>query len=77
MVIADLNYDGALAVVEECQKVSEHQKFSAIAVKVDIVDEDSVMSMVQAAAEAFGRIDYSIHSAGVRLPIRTFRYLHG
>lgn len=68
MIIADINYDGASAVIEECHRISKHPQFRAIAVKVDIVDGDSVESMVQSAVKAFGRIDYSVHSAGVRLP---------
>jgi len=77
VVIADINHDGALAVVEECQKSSKHPQFRAIAVKVDIVDEDSVESMVGSAVKAFGRIDYSIHSAGVGFPGLYHKIFHG
>lgn len=77
MVVADINYDGALSVVEECQKSSKHPQFRAIAVKVDIVDGDSVESMVQSAVKAFGRIDYSVHSAGVRPSGLYYKTSHG
>jgi NAD(P)-dependent dehydrogenase (short-subunit alcohol dehydrogenase family) len=39
-----------------------------VAVKVDVSDEASVQSMVDATVKEFGRIDYSINSAGVRFP---------
>jgi NAD(P)-dependent dehydrogenase (short-subunit alcohol dehydrogenase family) len=77
VVVADINHDGASATIEECQKFSKHPQFRAIAVKVDIVDEDSVESMVQSAVKAFGRIDYSVHSAGVRLPGLHHNIFHG
>lgn len=65
MIVADINHHGASEVAELCQKISKHPEFRAIAVTVDIVDEDSVESMVQTGIKEFGRIDYSIHSAGV------------
>ncbi|KAI4115300.1 MAG: hypothetical protein LQ345_004077 [Seirophora villosa] len=65
LVLADLNHDGAKKVVEECKQFSKHPEFRAIAVKVDIVDEESVDAMVRSAKDEFGRIDYSVNSAGM------------
>ena len=42
-----------------------HGSYEAIAIKVDIVDEASVHNKVQTILDEFGRIDYSVHSAGV------------
>ena len=56
--------------MEQCEKISKHPEFRALAIGVDVVDEDSVKSMVQTAMKIFGRIDYSVNSAGVRTSIR-------
>ena len=65
MVFADINEPGALAAVEESKKFAKDASFKAIAVKIDITDEASVDNMVQTALKEFGRIDYSVNSAGV------------
>ena len=59
------NEEGALAAAEESKKFTENASFKATAVKVDITDEASVDEMVQTALKEFGRIDYSVNSAGV------------
>ena len=66
MVLADINEEGAQAAAAECRTLATHPNFKATAVKVDITDEASVDYMVAAALEDFGRIDYSVNSAGVR-----------
>lgn len=38
--------------------------FRAIAIHVDVTQEDSVQKMVDAVVKEFGRIDYSVNSAG-------------
>ena len=65
MVFADINEEGAWAAAEESKKLAKDVSFKAIAVKVDIIDEASVDNMVQTALKEFGRIDYSVNSAGV------------
>ena len=65
VAFADINEEGALAAAEESKKFAENASFKAIAVKVDITDEASVDEMVQTALKEFGRIDYSVNSAGV------------
>ena len=64
-MFADINEAGALAAAEESKKFAKDASFKAIAVKVDITDEASVDNMVQTALKEFGRIDYSVNSAGV------------
>ena len=42
-----------------------NENFRAIAVQVDVSDEDSVRAMVDTAVKEFGRVDYCVHCAGV------------
>ena len=65
MVLADINEEGAQAAAKEGSKLATHPSFKAIAVKVDITDEASVDNMVAVVLKEFGRIDYSVNSAGV------------
>jgi 3-oxoacyl-[acyl-carrier protein] reductase len=58
LVVADLS-DASAAVSEATQRGTE-----AIAVHVDISDEDSTVSMAEAALSHFGRIDGLINNAG-------------
>lgn len=75
MAFADINKEGALAAAEESKKLAKDASFKAIAVKVDITDEASVDNMVQTALKEFGRIDYSVNSAGVCRPSHMFPVL--
>jgi citronellol/citronellal dehydrogenase len=42
----------------------------ALAVRVDVTDEDSVRAMAQAALEEFGRLDILVNNAGIMFPGR-------
>ena len=44
----------------------------ALAVSVDVADEDSVASMVGAAIDGFGRLDAALNNAGISDPPRPF-----
>ncbi|WP_027230269.1 SDR family oxidoreductase [Phyllobacterium sp. UNC302MFCol5.2] len=57
VVVADLNLKGA-------QKVAAAIGAKAIAVHADVTRKDEVESMVQAAADQFGRIDIMVNNAG-------------
>ena len=70
MVFADVNEEGALAAAKESETFAADTSFKAIAVKVDITDEASVDNMVHTTLKEFGRIDYSVNSAGVCYPSR-------
>lgn len=63
VVLADLN--DVNAVIEESKKFARNEKFRAIAVQVDVSDDDAVRAMIETAVKEFGRIDYCVHSAGV------------
>lgn len=65
VIFADINEDGARTAAEESKKFAKEASFKAIAVRVDVRDEASVDNMVQIAVKEFGRIDYSVNSAGV------------
>ncbi|KAI1144239.1 NAD(P)-binding protein [Hypoxylon sp. FL0543] len=65
IVFADLNEKGAQEAAEESKKYATNEKFRALAIQVDIVEEDSVQSMVDATIREFGRIDYNVNSAGI------------
>ena len=58
VVIADMNLPGAQAVADALGQY-------ALAVEVNVTDEDSVAAMVQKTVEAFGGLDILISNAGV------------
>lgn len=64
VVVADLNLEKAQAVADEIGKGR------AIAVGVDVGDEESTQRMAAAALAAFGRIDVLINNAAVFSTIR-------
>ncbi|KAG6354645.1 hypothetical protein INS49_004663 [Diaporthe citri] len=65
VVCADLNEEGAKQVVEESKRYAKHAGFRAIAVRLDIADEESVKSLIAMTVQEFGRIDFAVNSAGV------------
>ncbi|KAJ5150460.1 uncharacterized protein N7500_010649 [Penicillium coprophilum] len=65
IVIADLNYNAALETARECDSRATNSRYISLAIAVDVTDTESVESMVHTAVETFGRIDYSVHSAGI------------
>ena len=67
--MADINLEGAEAVAEECRKNSPEGWLSARVIKCDVTKEKEVKALVEEAVEFHGRIDYYVHSAGVRRPL--------
>ncbi|KAL4784749.1 3-oxoacyl-reductase [Aspergillus varians] len=65
LVIADLNQTAALNTARECDSLATNKDHKSLAISVDVTDPASVTTMVQTAVDAFGRIDYSVHSAGI------------
>jgi rhamnulose-1-phosphate aldolase/alcohol dehydrogenase len=63
LVVADLNGDGAETVVEELRAL--HGGRSAVAVRVDVSDEQAVREMVRQAVLAYGGLDVLVCSAGL------------
>lgn len=67
VVFADLNEEGAKQAAAESKKYAKHAEYRAIAVRLDITDEESVKSLVATTVKEFGRIDYAVNSAGIEL----------
>lgn len=65
VVLADLNYNAALKAARESELVATHPTYKALVIAVDVTDVASVDRMVKAAVHTFGRIDYSVNSAGL------------
>jgi len=63
VVVADLNEGGARAVAEEL--VAAHGARRAVAVEVDVTEEEAVRQMVDRAVLAYGGIDILVASAGL------------
>lgn len=66
IVLADLDEGGARDSAEQSGRLASHPKYRYLIVHVDITDAESVQAMVDGAVKEFGRIDYSIHCAGVK-----------
>ena len=65
MLVADINIQGVQETAEKSKQHATHPKYRALSVMVDVTDPASVQEMVDAAVKEFGRIDYSVNSAGV------------
>ncbi len=62
VVVADLNLEGAEQTANIIADATGQQ---VIAVKVDVTNEAQVEAMIQAAVDAFGRLDIVVSNAGV------------
>ena len=65
MVFADLNFDAAQAGAESSKALATNPEYRALALAVDVADVKSVEGMVAKTVATFGRVDYSVNSAGV------------
>jgi NAD(P)-dependent dehydrogenase (short-subunit alcohol dehydrogenase family) len=68
VVVADLNFDGAVAVAEELKKIGAQ----AMAVKVDVSVPEQVDAMMDAVLKEFGTLDVVACAAGIDLPAPAF-----
>ncbi|CAG8953868.1 hypothetical protein HYFRA_00010829 [Hymenoscyphus fraxineus] len=62
---ADLNLAAAQSAAHDARAKATNPNFRAIAIEVDVSSEESVIRMVQIVKKEFGRIDYSVNSAGI------------
>jgi len=62
VVIADMNADGAKA---EAEKISTEYAVPALAVSVNVSDEDSARAMIEKTVLAFGGLDIFVNNAGI------------
>lgn len=65
VVLADINYDAALKVAQESESLATNPSYKSLPIAVDVCDKASVEKMVKVAVDTFGRIDYSVNSAGI------------
>lgn len=63
LIIADLNYEGAVSCAQELNET--YGADTAIAVKANVSDETSVKEMFEAAVLAFGGLDVLVNNAGI------------
>ena len=64
MVVADINVDNAKEAVREIESAGG----SAIAVGVDVSDEQQVQAMIAAAVDQYGRLDILFNNVGIPTP---------
>ncbi|OTA98255.1 hypothetical protein M426DRAFT_42768, partial [Hypoxylon sp. CI-4A] len=65
VIFADINEEGAQEAAEQSRNHATNKDFRPLSIYVDISDENSVHIMADTTISEFGRIDYSINSAGV------------
>lgn len=65
IVFADINITGAQEAAEDSKKLATNPKYRPLAIQVDVTKPESVLAMVEQTVKEFGRIDYSVNSAGV------------
>ncbi|HIE18518.1 TPA: SDR family NAD(P)-dependent oxidoreductase [Candidatus Bathyarchaeota archaeon] len=63
VAVADIAFDKAESIVEEINR--RYGKGKAVAIYVDVTDEESVKRLVKRILEIFGEIDILIYSVGV------------
>lgn len=68
VAFADIDLPTAMAAADESRAKATNPAYRPIAVQVDVSSEESVHRMVDIVREEFGRIDYSVNSAGVSAP---------
>ncbi|ROT38903.1 NAD(P)-binding protein [Sodiomyces alkalinus F11] len=65
VLVADVNLEAATEVAAECRAAATNEQFRAVAVHVDITQEDSVRTVMALMAEIFGRMEYCVNCAGI------------
>ena len=63
VVIADMNYDGAVAIAEQLS--AEYGAGAALPVRANVSDEQSVADMIEATVLAYGGLDIFVNNAGI------------
>ncbi|KAI0006811.1 hypothetical protein F4779DRAFT_595045 [Xylariaceae sp. FL0662B] len=65
IVIADIDEKAALSTANASRELAVNADFEALAVRVDVSNEESVNNLMDKTIKTFGRIDYFVNSAGV------------
>lgn len=67
VVFADMNTETAKTSSEESKKVASNKEYQTTIFEMNVQDDKSVQAMVDFVVKEFGRLDYAINAAGVRL----------
>ena len=67
VAFADIDLEAAEKAAKESIGMARNPNYRAISIHVDIAQEKDVGNMVQRTCKEFGRIDYAVNCAGVRL----------
>lgn len=65
LVVADINEPGVRRTAEEAERDATNPDFEVLALFTDVRKYESVENVFDKAVEKFGRIDYSVTTAGV------------
>lgn len=65
LVVADINEAGVRKTAEEAKRVASNPDFKVLALFTDVRNYERVENVFNKAVEKFGRIDYSVTTAGV------------
>jgi NAD(P)-dependent dehydrogenase (short-subunit alcohol dehydrogenase family) len=67
VVVADMNLEGARQAAEQMKA----EGYKAMAVELNVTDEQSVATMIASVEDAYGHIDILVNNAGITQPITT------
>ncbi|KAK8115741.1 oxidoreductase [Apiospora sp. TS-2023a] len=65
LVLADLDEPGVQKTARQAKQEATHEAFAVVALHVDVRDYASVEKAFEKAVKEFGRIDYSVTTAGI------------
>ena len=68
VILADLNDTSAHETAKQSQIFASQSTYRSLVIHLDVTDPASVQAVVDTAMKEFGRIDYSVHCAGVTPP---------
>lgn len=66
-MVGDINLHAAEASSTESKAVSRAEDFQSWSIHVDVRSPSSVETAIQETVKTFGRIDYCVNCAGVRI----------
>jgi NAD(P)-dependent dehydrogenase (short-subunit alcohol dehydrogenase family) len=67
VLFADVDESGATSAAEESKRYATHASYRGPSLVVDVASFESVQKMVDECIRRFGKIDYFVNSAGVRI----------
>jgi NAD(P)-dependent dehydrogenase (short-subunit alcohol dehydrogenase family) len=67
IALGDINEQTAQETANQLKSINKD--VNAIAIQVDVANEDSVKASIETATAAFGRIDFAVNNAGINGPL--------